>query len=132
MQSSPSSQGSSEEMFPSASTPQAATQSQSMNAAELSPPNSQSRSQVTGSMDEFMTNAPQPPRHTMTQDSFSSDFNVTGAGSTENMDTETNLEEKQPGWAWKNPKALEDRQRALEMCLDRGFSLSIPPAWPFV
>jgi len=32
-------------------------------------------------------------------------------------------EEKEPGWGWKNKKAQEDWGRALEMVVDRGFSL---------
>lgn len=39
-------------------------------------------------------------------------------------------EEKEPGWGWKNKKAQEDWGRALEMVVDKGFSLRECPWGP--
>ena len=31
--------------------------------------------------------------------------------------------EKEPGWAWRNKKAVEDYEKAMDAVVDRGFNL---------
>lgn len=34
------------------------------------------------------------------------------------------LDEKEPGYLWRNPKAMEEMQKSMDAVLDKGFSLS--------
>jgi hypothetical protein len=45
-------------------------------------------------------------------------------GATGDAKSKLTDDEKQPGWAWQNPKAREEYERSFVHVLDREFSLS--------
>ncbi|MCJ1292178.1 hypothetical protein MMC34_003728 [Xylographa carneopallida] len=112
----------SDSMFPSASdppTPQnhGATNLEHLQSSQLSPPNSQ---------DPFNTNrnVTQEDLMDMSDQQFggltsAETGNVRGQGSNE----EHKDAEKEPGWAWKNKKAMDEYQRAMDQVLDKNFNL---------
>lgn len=91
------------------STPNMSNAANLLENSELSPPLSQERraSEVQGDDREIEPLQGEKGKQTM----------VEGGASDENV-------EKEPGWGWKNPKAMLEYQRASEQVIDKTFSLS--------
>ncbi|MCJ1340918.1 hypothetical protein MMC09_006214 [Bachmanniomyces sp. S44760] len=113
----------SDALFPSSNDPpstfgQNALLSPSHQYGELSPPNSQGHpSQNEPGSTEISTEVGEQQSH-MELDSKA----VEQAGPDEEIEPIRNGPQ-QPGWAWKNPKAMDEYHRAMEHVVDKSFSL---------
>ncbi|MCJ1420888.1 hypothetical protein MMC32_007247 [Xylographa parallela] len=112
----------SDSMFPSASdppTPQNPSTNtlENLRSSQLSPPNSQ---------DPFAMD-----RNIVQEDLMDMSEQQLGEQSSAGLGTlrggpsneEQKEAEKEPGWAWKNKKAMDEYQRAMEQVLDKNFNL---------
>jgi len=112
----------SDSMFPSANdppTPQnlSASALAQLRSSQISPPNSQDPFNVNGNLpqEDLMDMS----EHQLGEVSNAGLVNVKGDLSNE----EQRDQEKEPGWSWKNKKAIDDYQRAMEQVLDKSFNL---------
>lgn len=54
------------------------------------------------------------------------DYNPEGGAQSSDQDPRPK-EAAEPGWGWKNPRAMEECERSLEFVLDRNFSMRMLP-----
>ncbi|MCJ1384268.1 hypothetical protein MMC17_007384 [Xylographa soralifera] len=112
----------SDSMFPSASdppTPQNLSTNtlEHLRSSQLSPPNSQDPFNMN-------RNVTQEDLMDMSEQQLG-EMSSTGLGNTRGgpSNEEQKDAEKEPGWAWKNKKAMDDYQRAMDQVLDKNFNL---------
>ncbi|MCJ1401889.1 hypothetical protein MMC11_005106 [Xylographa trunciseda] len=116
------SENESDSMFPSANdppTPQnlSANALAQLRSSQLSPPNSQDPFNTSGNM-------PQEDLMDMSEQQAGELFS-TGLGNAKAiLSNEEQMDlEKEPGWAWKNNKAIDEYERAMDHVLDKNFNL---------
>lgn len=128
----------SESLFPSANDPPLGDDmtSSTVFPTELSPPTSQDPPDPTeweGFQDENPDTIPQEAS-TMARSKNGADRSGTTHGLNGNSshalfkdEFESSGAEQEPGYAWKNAKAMEEYQKAMDQVMDRSFSLSKIP-----
>ena len=120
MRSSSSSDNESEAMFPSANDPPASqndtTLAQSRQAG-LSPPSSQDPPHLNGTSMDMM-------EVIESEDLPSGEASNVQSAATRAHD-EGQEAEKEPGYAWSNPRAREEFARAMDSMLDKDFSIGM-------
>ena len=114
----------SDSMFPSANDPPTP---QNLNAialaqlrsSQLSPPDSQDPFNMNGSV-------PQEDLMDMSEQQLG-EFSSTGLDTMVGPSNEQQKDaDKEPGWAWKNKKAMDDYHRVMDQVLDKNFNLRMP------
>ncbi|MCJ1284728.1 hypothetical protein MMC26_004064 [Xylographa opegraphella] len=112
----------SDSMFPSASdppTPQnpGSNTLEHFRSSQLSPPNSQDPINMNrNEMQEDLMDMSEQQLGELSSGGMSSTMGVT-------INEESKDAENEPGWAWKNQKAMDDYQRAMDQVLDKNFNL---------
>lgn len=131
----------SETLFPSANDPPHGEDmaSSTIFPAELSPPTSQDPPDPTEwegfqdeNLDPIAPGAQSMARSNAGEGRSGATYGLNGNSSRTFLkeDREQSGAENEPGYAWRNAKAMEDYHKAMEQVTDRGFSLSKSPCLP--
>lgn len=129
----------SETLFPSANDPPLGENmaSSTIFPTELSPPTSQDPPDPTewegyqdGNSDSIPPDAPSMERSKAAEGRSGEIYGLNGDSShiPFKESHEHSGAENEPGYAWRNPKAVEEYHKAMEQVTDRGFSLSERPS----